>query len=296
MSDRYAVVGNPVAHSLSPTIHAAFAQQTGQDLDYGRLLSPMDGFAATVRDFAAAGGLGCNVTVPFKFEVPSLARRCSPRVMLAGSANTLSLAGEDWSADNTDGLGLVADIEQHAGLALRGTTVLLLGAGGASAGVLGPILQARPRRVVVLNRTEPRAVELVQRHSAWAQEHGVELRAGGLEAARVLCGAGCEVLINGTASSLEGEAVPVDGAALRPQALALDMMYGPKAQAFLDWAAAHGAVPRDGLGMLVEQAAEAFFLWRGVRPQTRPVLQALRQAAGPAAAPGVAADHTRSGG
>lgn len=276
MTDRYAVVGNPVAHSLSPRIHAAFAAQTGQALEYGRLLSPLDAFEATVRAFAADGGRGCNVTVPFKFEVPGLAAHCSPRVQLAGSANTLSLEPEGWRADNTDGLGLVADIEQQAGLRLLGCTVLLLGAGGASAGVLGPILQAQPRRVVVVNRTASRAVELARRHAAWAHEHRVELRSGGLEDARALCGSGCEVLINGTASSLAGGEVPVDGAVLRPQALALDMMYGPKAQGFLDWAAAHGAQPRDGLGMLVEQAGAAFAFWRGVKPDTAAVLRALR--------------------
>ena len=232
MRDRYAVIGNPVAHSQSPVIHAAFAQQTGQDLEYVRLLSPMDGFAATVRDFAASGGRGCNVTVPFKFEVPQMAQACSPRVALAQAANTLKFDGDRWIADNTDGLGLVGDIEQHAGWSLKGTTVLLLGAGGAAAGVLGPLIAARPRAVVVVNRT---------------------------------------------ASSLEGAEVPVPAAVLRPGALVVDMMYGAKAQAFLDWAQAHGAQARDGLGMLVEQAAESFALWRGVRPQTAPVLEALRQ-------------------
>lgn len=277
MTDRYAVIGQPVAHSQSPFIHAAFAQQTQQDIEYGRLPAPLDGFEAVLRGFAAAGGKGCNVTVPFKFEVPRLAAVCSPRARLAQAANTLILGEGRWEADNTDGVGLVADIQGHAGLELRGTTVLLLGAGGASAGVLGPLIAARPRVLVVLNRTAERAHELVARHQAWAAEHGVELLAGGLDEANTLCPQGCEVLINGTASSLEGGNVPVSHEVLRPGTLALDMMYGPKAEGFLQWAREHGATPRDGLGMLVEQAAEAFALWRGVRPATVPVLRALRQ-------------------
>jgi len=274
--DQYRVLGNPIAHSKSPQIHARFAELTGQPLQYERQLVPLGEFASCIENLMAQGVRGCNVTVPFKFEVPGLAAHCSPRVQLAGSANTLSLEPEGWRADNTDGLGRVADIEQQAGLRLLGCTVLLLGAGGASAGVLGPILQAQPRRVVVVNRTASRAVELARRHAAWAHEHRVELRSGGLEDARALCGSGCEVLINGTASSLAGGEVPVDGAVLRPQSLALDMMYGPKAQGFLDWATAHGAQPRDGLGMLVEQAGAAFAFWRGVKPDTAAVLRALR--------------------
>lgn len=277
MTDRYAVIGQPVAHSQSPFIHAAFAQQTRQDIEYGRLQAPLDGFEAVVREFAAAGGKGCNVTVPFKFEVPRLAAVCSPRAILAQAANTLILAGGGWEADNTDGVGLVADIQGHAGQTLRGSTVLLLGAGGASAGVLGPLIAARPRMLVVLNRTSARAHELVARHRTWAGDHGVELDAGGLEEAATLCPQGCEVLVNGTASSLEGASIPVSPEVLRPGTLALDMMYGPKAEGFLQWAQTHGATPRDGLGMLVEQAAEAFALWRGVRPDTVPVLRELRQ-------------------
>lgn len=277
MTDRYAVIGHPVAHSQSPFIHAAFAQQMGQDLAYGRILAPMDGFAATVHAFADEGGRGCNVTVPFKFEVPGLAHERSPRVTLAQAANTLTFDKGRWVADNTDGLGLVADIEQHAGFDLRGATVLLLGAGGAAAGVLGPLIAARPRSVVVVNRTAAKAVDLVQRHDAWASHHGVTLRAGALEDAGSLCPHGCEVLVNGTASSLAGAEIPVPGSVLRPGSVAVDMMYGPKAQAFLQWADRHGAQARDGLGMLVEQAAASFAVWRGMKPQTAPVLRALRE-------------------
>ncbi|MDO9074234.1 MAG: shikimate dehydrogenase [Rubrivivax sp.] len=280
--DRYAVLGNPVAHSRSPAIHAAFAQQTGQTMVYEPVLAPLDGFEATVRGFAAAGGRGCNVTVPFKFEAFALAARRSARATLAGAANTLRFDAEGWLADNTDGVGLVRDIEQNAGVALAGRRVLLIGAGGAAAGVLGPLLAARPALVVVANRTAAKAQALVDTHAAWAQAHGAALQARGLDAA----GAGFEVVLNASASSLQGAASPVPASVLAPGALTVDLMYGPAAAPFLTWAIAAGAVARDGLGMLVEQAAEAFFLWRGVRPLTAPVLQALRQqlaAVGPTA-------------
>jgi shikimate dehydrogenase len=270
--DRYAVVGHPVEHSRSPIIHAMFAQATGQRMDYDRVLAPLDGFEATVRAFAAGGGRGCNVTVPFKFQAFALAPRHSERASLAQAANTLRFDAEGWFADNTDGVGLVRDIERHAGVPLAGRRVLLVGAGGAAAGVLGALIAARPTEVQVVNRTPDKAQALVERHRAWAAQHGVTLTAGGLDDAQ----AAFDVVINGSASSLAGGDVPVPARALRPGALAIDMMYGPAAQGFLDWAAAHGAQGRDGLGMLVEQAAEAFFVWRGVRPETAPVLRALR--------------------
>jgi shikimate dehydrogenase len=271
--DRYAVLGNPVAHSQSPFIHAAFAQQTGEAMVYERVLAPINGFEATVRAFAAAGGLGCNVTVPFKFEAPALAARCSERALLAAAANLLRFDADGWFADNTDGIGLVRDIELGAGVALAGRRVLLVGAGGAGAGVLGPLLQARPAELCVANRSAERARKLAERHRALAAELGVPLVAGGLKAP-----AGAfDIVINASASSLAGAPVPVDPARLALGALAVDLMYGAAAQPFLAWARAHGATPRDGLGMLIEQAAEAFFIWRGQRPQTAPVLAALRQ-------------------
>jgi shikimate dehydrogenase len=270
--DRYAVLGNPVAHSRSPFIHAAFAKQTGQTLVYERVLCPLDGFAAAVRDFAAAGGRGCNVTLPFKFEVPALATRCSERALLAGAANVLRLDSDDWFADNTDGIGLVRDIEQGAGRPLAGRRVLLVGAGGGGAGVLGPLIAARPAQVVVANRSPNKARALVDRHAGWAQSQGVAVRAAGLEAP----GEDFDLVLNATAASLQGAPSPVPASTLAAGALAVDLMYGPAAAPFMDWARAAGAEPRDGLGMLVEQAAEAFALWRGVRPQTAPVLAALR--------------------
>jgi len=270
--DRYAVLGNPVAHSRSPVIHAAFARQTGQELDYGRLECPLDGFADAVRAFAAHGACGCNITVPFKFEALSLTTRATDRAALAGAANTLRFDADGWLADNTDGVGLLRDIEHNAGFALAGQRVLLVGAGGAAAGVLGPLLAARPAAVVVANRSLGKAQALVQRHAAWAARHGVALIAAPLDGA----GQGFGLLLNASASSLQGAASPVPADVVAAGALAVDLMYGAAAHPFMAWAAAAGAQPRDGLGMLVEQAAEAFFVWRGVRPDTAQLLQALR--------------------
>ena len=270
--DCYAVLGNPVAHSRSPLIHTLFALQTGQVLSYERVLCPLDGFAASVRAFAARGGRGCNVTVPFKFDALALAAHVTERALLAGAANVLRLDAGGWWADNSDGVGLVRDIEGGAGVVLAGTRVLLVGAGGGSAGALGPLLHAGPAEVVVANRTVARAQALVDRHTAIAAAHAVRLSAAGL----LHAGEAFDVVLNASASSLQGAAVPVHPRVLARGALALDLMYGAAAQPFLAWAREAGAVPRDGLGMLVEQAAEAFHFWRGVRPLTAPVLAAVR--------------------
>ncbi len=271
--DRYGVAGNPVEHSQSPFIHGRFAQATGQAVVYDRLLCPLDAFADTVRAFAADGARGCNVTVPFKFEAYELAPRRSARATLAQAANVLRFDPEGWYADNTDGIGLVRDIEANAGVPLRGRRVLLVGAGGAAAGALGPLVEAAPGEIVIANRSVDKAQALVERHAALAARHGVHLAAHGLREA----GAAFDVIINATATSLQGAAIPVAPEVLRPGSLALDMMYGPAAGGFMQWARAHGARARDGLGMLVEQAAEAFEVWRGVRPGTAPVLAALRE-------------------
>ena len=271
-ADLYCVMGNPVAHSRSPAIHARFAELTGEHLVYERCLLPIDGFVQGVRDFIARGGRGCNVTVPFKIEAAALATQRSERVQLAGAANTLVFGPDGIHADNTDGLGLVADITRNAGLPLAGRDVLLVGAGGAAAGVLGPLLQAGVRHITVANRTLARAQALVQAHAGLASLQKAELLALTPQALE----ANFDLIINATASSLAGDAVPVPAHVLRTGSMAYDMMYGPAAQGFLDWARQHGAVPRDGLGMLVEQAAEAFALWRGVRPPSAQVLKELQ--------------------
>ncbi len=270
--DLYCVLGNPVAHSRSPWIHTRFAELTGERLRYEARLVPLGGFAAAIAQLAAEGVRGCNVTVPFKLDAAQAATRCSERVQLAGAANTLSFADGALLADNTDGLGLVADIAQNAGFDMAGRDVLLLGAGGAAAGALAPLLAAGPRRVVVANRTMARAEALVQAHAALALLHKTELLAKSPQALEH----DFDLIVNATASSLAGDSVPVSARVLRPGSLAYDMMYGPAAQGFLDWATAGGAEARDGLGMLVEQAAEAFALWRGVRPPAAQVLRELR--------------------
>jgi len=270
--DLYCVMGNPVEHSKSPWIHARFAQLTGQDLRYGKRLVALGGFAQAVREFRAQGGKGCNVTVPFKFESPALATQLTPRAQLAQASNTLRFDGDAVLGDNTDGVGLVNDIRGNAGVDVAGRDLLLAGAGGAAAGVLGPLIEAGPRRIVVANRTRSRAVELTGRHAALALQQGVELSAA--EPARVR--GPFDIVINATASSMSGAGIPIPVTALKPGTLACDLMYGPAAQGFVDWAREHGATPRDGLGMLVEQAAEAFLVWRGVRPPAAQVLAELR--------------------
>lgn len=274
--DRYYVLGNPIAHSKSPLIHARFAELTGQVLQYERLLTPLDGFAATLAQLVQSGARGCNVTIPFKFEAFRAANKQSDRAQLAEAANTLVFNASTVHADNTDGVGLVDDIQNNAGVALSGRDVLLIGAGGAGAGVLGPLLAAGPRRLALVNRTRATADALVARHKAHPSLQSVlqktELLAQDLEA---LTGS-FDVIINASASSLAGAGVPVDSHVLKPGALAYDMMYGPAAAAFMTWAREHGANPRDGLGMLVEQAAESFALWRKVRPPSAQVLQEMR--------------------
>ena len=273
MTDLYCVMGNPVAHSKSPWIHARFAELTGQSMQYGKRLVQMDGFKAAVLQFREEGGRGCNITVPFKFEAAALADHESPRAALARASNILSFRDDGVHADNTDGAGLVHDIQRNAGVALAGRNVLLLGAGGAAAGVLGPLLLQRPRRLVVANRTLGKAQELAARHAALAQSLDTELCAMALDDAPDAF----DVVVNGTASSLSGAGIPVPARVLRRGALAVDMMYGPAAAGFMDWAREHGATARDGLGMLVEQAAEAFEIWRGVRPPSAQVLRELRE-------------------
>ncbi len=265
-------MGNPVEHSKSPWIHSRFAELTGQTLHYGKRQIALDGFKSAVHEFIAEGGRGCNITVPFKFEAAALATRTSERALLALAANTLSFSGSDRVADNTDGAGLVNDIQRNAGFDLTGRRILLIGAGGAAAGVLGPLILAHPSSITVANRTLSKAADLVTRHTPLAMLEKTVLFPNalfGLEGQ-------FDVIINATTSSLSGSDVPVAANLLKPGALAYDMMYGPAAQGFMTWARENGAQARDGLGMLVEQAAEAFLIWRGILPPSQPVLAELR--------------------
>ncbi len=227
------------------------------------------------------GAKGCNVTVPFKFEALTMVTQRTHRADLAQAANTLGFPSDDpatWWADNTDGAGLVRDITLNAKTPIAGARILLVGAGGASAGVLGPLIEQRPTSILVVNRTLAKAEELAMNHADWARQHSVELSAQPLDDLNLNPPNNpFDIIINGTAASLSDSHLSLPDPCVRPGTLVVDMMYGPKAEPFLHWAQSLGAVPRDGLGMLVEQAAEAFYLWRGVRPDTAPVLQTLRQ-------------------
>lgn len=266
-ADQYVVIGNPIAHSKSPDIHARFAAQTGQDMSYERLLAPLDGFASCVREFIRQGGRGANVTVPFKLDAYALATTLSARAQAAGAVNTLRFDGDAILGDNTDGTGLVTDIVRNAGVAMAGRRILLLGAGGAARGVILPILEQRPEQLVIANRTAARAEELAARFAS----HG-PVRASDFAALHD----GFDIVINATSASLADEVPPVAPSVFGAGTLAYDMMYGKEPTAFLRFAAQHGAATRDGLGMLVEQAAESFFVWRSVRPRTDEVFAELR--------------------
>lgn len=275
--DRYAVIGHPVDHSLSPRIHAAFAEQTGAAMAYGRIDPGRDGFAAAMRAFFAEGGSGLNVTVPFKAEAFAAIDRASPGTCRSGVVNTLSRDADGGVlGDNTDGIGLVRDLTARLEVSVRAARVLVLGAGGAVRGALPALLELAPAEVVIANRTPERAASLAAQFGDLGPLSGC-----GFADVPVHTGtsAGFDLVINASAASLGGALPPLDPAVLRPGATVYDMMYGDAAGPFLDWASQHGAgVVADGLGMLVEQAAESFFVWRGVRPDAAAVLRALRAA------------------
>jgi len=266
MAERYAVIGNPVAHSRSPWIHAEFARATGQDIDYGRIEAPLDAFARAVDEFRAAGARGANVTVPFKEKAFAYCGdSITERARVAAAVNTLVFEGERVSGDNTDGVGLLTDLTRNLGRSLAAKRVLLMGAGGAAQGVLGPLLAAQPARLVIANRTAERARALARRFAGAI--------GGGYED---LGQEQFDFLINATSAGLADEAPAVEARLFAPGALAYDMVYGRETP-FLAAARAAGAQACDGTGMLVEQAAESFLVWRGVRPDTAPVLAALRR-------------------
>lgn len=267
--DRYAVVGNPIAHSKSPIIHTAFARQTGQDMSYERILAPLDGFEATVRELVKQGYQGVNVTVPFKFEAFQLANQHTSRALSAGAVNTMTFNADGGVlGDNTDGAGLVRDIEQNLNKSISGKRVLLIGAGGAAEGVLQPLLERRPSLLVIANRTLDKALAMTKK-----------------VASPVTALSGCafadldkqtfDLVINATSAGLTDTALPIPDTIFSDGCLAYDMMYGRETP-FMKQAKAAGAQVADGLGMLVEQAAEAFYIWRGVRPETKPVMEMVK--------------------
>ena len=268
MADRYAVIGNPIEHSKSPQIHTAFAGQTGEEIIYGRILG--ESFNDDVRTFIAEGGRGLNITVPFKEDAWRLADERSPRAETAGAVNTLILLDDGrLRGDNTDGVGLVRDLTENHSVTLGGTKILLLGAGGASRGVVRPLLEQHPQQLLIANRTASKAVALADELQNLGPVEGC-----GLED---LADMQFDIIINGTAAGLGDQVPEIPDNCLRPGGVAYDMMYSDKPTAFVRWSLEHGASKAlDGLGMLVEQAAESFFLWRNVRPQTAPVIRLLR--------------------
>lgn len=269
-SDRYAVMGNPVAHSKSPRIHAMFAQQLKQRIEYTAIQVDEGGFPQAVDQFRANGGKGLNVTVPFKQEAFYLADHLSERAKIAQAVNTLRFEADGKVfGDNTDGAGLVHDLERNLRVQLKGKRVLILGAGGAVRGVLHPLLHRNPALIVIANRTVAKARDLVEEFAQYGK-----VEACGFDDLR---GKHFDIVINGTAASLKGEIPPLPDNLFTARALAYDMMYGEKSKPFLDWAATHGAgTVTDGIGMLVEQAAESYLIWRGARPETRSVIEKLR--------------------
>jgi shikimate dehydrogenase len=276
MTDRYAVIGNPVAHSKSPMLQAAFARQCGQEIEYGKIAAPLDGFADAVRRFQREGGKGLNITIPFKLQAFALADEVTPRAKSAGAVNTFSFR-EDGAilGDNTDGVGLVRDIQRNQNYPIRDKRILLLGAGGAVRGALSPLLAENPAGIFIANRAPQKAALLAEEFAPLSG--GIRIAGGGFSKAR----GGFDLIVNGTASSIAGETPPIPEEAWQGVALACDLFYRKDATAFLSAAQAAGVKQTaDGLGMLVEQGAECFFLWRGVHPDTAPVIAALRQALG----------------
>ena len=269
MSDRYAVMGHPIAHSKSPFIHRRFAAELGEPVAYDALLVEPGGFPAAVERFRAEGGRGLNVTIPFKEEAFALSGRRTGRAQRAGAVNTLWFEGAAVCGDNTDGIGLVRDLTSNLAVRIEGRSVLLLGAGGAARGVVGPLLDERPKRLVIGNRTVSRAVEIARQFRGQGTVSAVAL--DGLTAD------GFDLVVNATAASLAGALPTLPPGTLRAGGVAYDTAYAAKPTPFVEWGTTEGAaIATDGLGMLVEQAAESFRIWRGRKPRTASVIQALR--------------------
>jgi shikimate dehydrogenase len=271
MTDRYAVIGNPVAHSKSPLIHAEFARQTGESLSYEPLFCELSGFEAAVMRFRDEGGRGLNVTVPFKLGAYELSEHRTARAESALAVNTLTLGHDGIGGDNTDGAGLIRDLTHNLRVALLAKRILLMGAGGASYGVCGPLLDQKPVLLVVANRSLDKASALC-RHFDAAHTRSTEMRAAPYDE---LTGEQFDLVINATSAGLANAMPALPVRLFAPGALAYEMVYG-KATPFMQFAQREGVRTADGLGMLVEQAAESFYVWRGVRPQTAPVIELLR--------------------
>lgn len=273
-AEKYAVIGNPIAHSKSPWIHQAFAQQFGKEIAYEKILSPLDGFTLTLNQLSASGFYGANVTVPFKFEAYAACQQHTLRARNAGAVNTLTFTEQGLLGDNTDGCGLVNAITLHHQTALQAQHVLLLGAGGAAQGVMQPILEQAPASLTIANRSIDKAKLMQQRFADLASQVGVHLQVATFST----LDQPYDVIINATSAGLQADTLPLADSVFNAASLAYDMMYGRETP-FMAQARSAGAQVADGLGMLVEQAAEAFSLWHGLRPDTAPVIAAIRTAA-----------------
>ena len=271
ITDRYAVFGNPISHSKSPLIHAEFARQTGQILQYTAELVEKNQFAHAVATFQAHNGKGLNITVPFKQDAFQLVHELSPRAQRAGAVNTLLLRDKNnYYGDTTDGAGLLNDLTRNHHLTLSNMNILVLGAGGAVRGVLEPLLAQTPAQLIIANRTVETATQLAHEFSDLGQVEGCGYAD--------LNSRAFDLIINGTSASLQGELLPLHNALVSSNTVVYDMMYGKQDTPFMNWGRQLGAaMVLDGLGMLVEQAAESFYIWRGVRPHTAPVIDILRQ-------------------
>ncbi|WP_039918009.1 shikimate dehydrogenase [Cellvibrio mixtus] len=270
MTDLYAVFGNPISHSKSPVIHRQFAEQTGQDMHYTKQLVNEGEFEKAAQDFFAQGGKGLNITVPFKLNAFEFAQKRTARAERAGAINTLAVLSDGTIlGDNTDGIGMIHDMH-NLGWEIQGKRVLILGAGGAVRGILQPLLEEQPARITIANRTLSKAEELAKNFLDLGDIHA--------KAFEQLHGDSFDIVINGTSASLQGELPPLPEKLLAANASCYDMMYGAEPTIFLQWAKTHGATQiADGLGMLIGQAAEAFYLWRQIRPEVVPVITSLRR-------------------
>lgn len=271
-NDKYAVFGNPIKHSRSPAIHAAFAAQSGHAIQYRAVRVAEDGFERAASNFFAEGGRGLNITLPFKQEAFCFAGRLSDRAQRAGAVNTLSRADDGViEGDNTDGIGLVRDMVANLGWVVQGLRILIIGAGGAVRGVLEPLLRERPREILIVNRTAGRAEQMAREFADLGA-----LQGGGYD---LIGERQFDLVINASSAGLSGEMPSLPATLLTERSCCYDMLYGSEPTPFMRWAAHHAAwAVADGLGMLVEQAAQSFYIWRHVRPETRPVINQIREA------------------
>jgi len=266
--NKYAVIGNPIHHSLSPTIHAQFSKQTGLSMSYEKILAPLDGFTAAVNNFVSSGALGFNITIPFKIEAYDLVDDCTLNAKTSGAVNTIKVENGTLYGENTDGIGLVNDLCNNLQQTIKGKDILILGAGGATQGILLPLLECQPERILVANRTKTKSLKLANNYSEYGKVCGFGLDQ--IKAKPV------DIIINATSASLDGK-MPEIPSGVATGALCYDLMYGRQTP-FMEWSRENSALEvSDGLGMLVEQAASAFAFWYDITPETKEVIKSLRE-------------------